>query len=220
MTKFIRFTLQVIGALTLVTMLTGFGLLFFAGYWMNVNDEPVKADYILPLAGDGHRMIKAAELYSQGYAPVILLSNAETIPPSRLTQLSWKMGYPKYSREERLDLLLPLVGVEDAKLEPFGNGHVSTVEEAEALKEHLGGRTPSLLIVTSPYHARRAKMIFQEILPDSPITVTVTEEDSFDPKWWKNQRSAQNLVMEFAKTLHYLFGGVFRSTDAPVEAKP
>ncbi|MDC0335368.1 YdcF family protein [Pseudodesulfovibrio sp.] len=218
--KFIRFTLQSIGALAVTGLLTGFCLIFFAGYWMNVNDDPIQADYILPLAGDGHRMLKAAELYRQGYAPVILLSNSVKKPPSRLQQLHWKMGFPKYSREQYLGLLLPLVGAETAKLEPFGDGHVSTVEEAEALRQHLNGEIKKLLIVTSPYHARRAKMIFEEILPDCTLAVTVTEEDSFEPHWWKNQRSAQNLIMEFAKTVHYLMGGAFRSTDKQDENTP
>lgn len=213
MKSFTRYILQAIGALTVIGMLAGFCLLAFAGYWMNVNDEPIKADYILPLAGDHHRMIKATELYRKGFAPVILLSNAEVIPPSRLKQLQWKMGYPKYSREQYLSLLLPLLGVTAVKLEEFGNGHVSTVEEAEALRAHLGPNNARLLIVTSPYHARRAKMIFEEVLPNNTIAVTVTDEDSFEPQWWTDQRSAQNLIMEFAKTIHFLLGGVFRSTD-------
>lgn len=213
MGKFVRFILQAIGLLSVLGILAGFCMLAFAGYWMDVNDEPIKADYILPLAGDGHRIIKAAELYKQGYAPTILLSNAIIRPPSRLKQLHWKMGYPKYSRTRYLGLLLPLLGVSSAQLEEFGKGHVSTVEEAEALRAHLGPRNVKLLIVTSPYHARRAKMIFEKILPNSTIAVTVTDEDSFDRSWWNDQSAAQNLVMEFAKTIHYMLGGVFRSTD-------
>jgi len=220
MTKFIQFTLQTIGALTVAALLTGFGMLLFAGYWMDVNEEPVKADYILPLAGDGHRMIRAAELYRKGYAPVILISKAMTPPPSRLMQLHWKMGFPNYSKDQYLGLMLPLLGADTADLEPFGAGHISTVEEAEALRDHLKGKNVSLLIVTSPYHARRAKMIFEEILPECEITMTATNEDAFDTKWWKNQRSAQNLIMEFAKTGHYLLGGAFRSTNQEAMATP
>lgn len=214
MRKAIRYILQAIGILTVVGLLTIFGLLAFAGYWMNVNDEPIKADYILPLAGDMHRMIKATELYRQGYGPTILLSNPKKIPPSRLTRLQWKMGYPNYTRKKYYDLFLPLLGAETAKLEEFGKGHVSTVEEAEALRSHLGPGPHRLLIVTSPYHARRAKMIFEEILPDCTIAVATTEEGSFEHNWWKNQQAAQNLVLEFAKTIHYLLGGVYRSTDS------
>lgn len=125
------------------------------------------------------------------------------------------MGYPNYTREEYYDLLLPLLGAEKANIASFGNGHISTVEEAEALRFFLNGTTPKLLIVTSPYHARRAKMIFEEILPECEIAVTVTNIGAFETQWWKDQISAQNLIMEFAKTMHYMLGGVFRSTDLP-----
>ncbi|MGL1862213.1 MAG: YdcF family protein [Pseudodesulfovibrio sp.] len=213
MVKFIRFTLQALGALTLLTLVVSFGMLLFAGHWMDVNDEPIKTDFILPLAGNDNRLISAAELYKKGYAPVILISNAVTHPHTRLERLEWKMGYPKHSRTQYQTLILQTLGADSAKLESFGNGHISTVEEAEALRKHLNSKKASLLIVTSPYHARRAKMIFEKILPDCRIAVTTTEEGAFERSWWKDQTSAQNLIMEFAKTMHYLLGGAFRSTD-------
>ena len=213
MRRFFGFILQAVGALTLLGLLATFALLAFAGQWMAVDEKPVMSDYILPLAGNGNRWIKAAELYNEGYAPVILASEAEVPPPSRLSNLHHRMGLPQFSRREYRSRLLSLLGAGDAPLESFGHGHISTVEEAEALREHLAGRPVSLLIVTSPYHARRAKMIFKDILPDCRITVVSSDEDTFGADWWKDQRSAQNLVMEFAKTVHYLAGGVFRSTD-------
>ena len=213
MRRLIGFVLQAVGALTLLGLLAIYALLAFAGKWMVVDEAPVTSDYILPLAGNGNRWIKAAELYNEGYAPVILASEAEIPPPSRLSELHRRMGFPKSTPDEYRARLLALLGAEDAPLEPFGHGHISTVEEAEALRDHLGGRKVSLLIVTSPYHARRAKMIFKDILPDCRITVVSSDEDTFGADWWKDQRSAQNLVMEFAKTMHYLAGGVFRSTD-------
>lgn len=211
--------LQIVGAFSLLSFVIAAGSILFAGYWMDLNEEPVTADYILPLAGDGHRMIKAAELYRQGYAPAILLSNARQLPPTRQQRLHWQMGYPRYSREQYLSLLLPLLGVESARLEEFGNGHISTVEEAEALRRHLNDNKVTLLIVTSPYHARRAKMIFEDILPESTIVVTTTREGGFEKRWWAKQTSAQNIIIELAKTLHYLAGGVFRSTDEPSPAE-
>ena len=214
MKRFLGTILQIIGAATLCLALGGAVLLGFAGYWMEVDDPPTQSDYILPLAGDLHRLIKAAQLYSEGYAPVILLSNARRLPPSRLERLQWKMGFPRYTPEQYRSLLLQLLGAATAELEPFGNGHISTVEEAEALRAHLGGRPVKLLIVTSPFHARRAKMIFENMLPDCDISVVTTEEGAFVRQWWKDQNSAQNLILEFAKTMHYLLGGVFRSTDS------
>jgi len=205
--------LQFIGLATLTGVLLAWGLLAFAGRWMAVDEPPAHSDYILPLAGNLNRWIKGAELYKNGYAPVILESMAAQPKPSRLQGLLGKMGYPQYSEREFHTHLLALLGADDAPLEPFGHGHISTVEEAEALRDHLGGRPVSLLIVTSPYHARRARMIFRDVLPDCRITVVSSDDARFGEDWWKDQVSAQNLVLEFAKTVHYLMGGVFRSTD-------
>lgn len=218
MKKFVRYSLQAIGALTVLTLIAGLCTVTFAGFWMNVDETPTQADYILPLAGDRHRMIKAAEFYREGYAPVILLSNAKQLPPSRLQKLQWEMGYPNYSREQYLDILLRKLGAANAHLEEFGNGHTSTVEEAEALRVFLDGKPAKLLIVTSPYHAKRAEMIFKETLPHCTITMATTEEGAFEKWWWKDQNSAQLLTMEFMKTIHYLLGGVYRSSD-PVPAQ-
>lgn len=210
----LRFIIKGIGVVAHGGIALAIVLLVFAGYWMQVDDKPFKADYILPLAGDSHRFFKAAELFHAGYAPAILISNAKVEPPSRLDRLLWKMGYPNYSESEYRARFFEELGLSAARLEPFGNGHISTVEEAEALRDYLSGRTVRLLLVTSPYHARRAKMIFRDILPQSSIRVVTNQEGSFDNKWWEDQKQAQHLVMEFAKTIHYLLGGVFRSTDA------
>ncbi len=213
MKTFIRYSLQCIGLLTILTVLAGLGLATFAGYWMNVEDEPAQADYIIPLAGDEHRIMRAAELYREGYAPTILFSNAVTIPPSRFKKLQWEMGFPQYTREQFRRLMLQQLGAASAHVETFGNGHVSTVEEAEALRVYLGGQPKRLLIVTSPYHAKRAKMIFEKALPNCTISMSMPKEGTFKKWWWKDQESAQLLVMEFAKTIHYLLGGVYRSSD-------
>lgn len=134
MHTFINRFLQCVGLMTIIGLVAGVGLLAFAGYWMNVDDAPFQADYILPLAGDEHRLMKAAELYKAGYAPTILLSNAEDVPPKPFNKLEWEMGYPKLTRKELRHRILVTMGAEAAKQESFGNGHISTVEEVEALK--------------------------------------------------------------------------------------
>lgn len=213
MGKFIRNLLAVIGGLTVAGFVLAIAILAFAGHWMRVNETPVKADYILPLAGNMNRMIKAAELYKDGYAPIILLSRPRSLPPAPLREIKLQMGYPDYDLYEFVARLLKVLNADSAIVEPFGNGHASTVEEIEALKKHFGERKPSLLVVTSPYHARRAKMIMDDLMPDYEITMTVSDDGAFRNDWWRDQDSAQYLVMEFAKTLYYMAGGAFRSTD-------
>lgn len=212
--KTLRLILQTVGAATILGMIAMAGLLFWAAHWLDVNDAPQKADCIVPLAGDAHRLFKAAELYEQGYAPTVMLSRAKVDPLSRLGKLERELGHPSYKPYEFEHKVLEFLGVPPARIEEFGNGHISTLEEAEALKRHLPKADVTLLLVTSPYHARRAKMIFQGIFPQAKILVCVPPEGAFKKQWWKDQRSAQNIVMELVKTSHYLMGGAFRSTQA------
>jgi uncharacterized SAM-binding protein YcdF (DUF218 family) len=205
--------LRLVGAATLIGLALGLALLIGAGYWMRVDDAPRQADFIIPLAGNEGRLIKAAELYHTGFAPAILLSNAYEEPSDRLDRLRWKIGFPSYGRDEYMARLAAALEVSHAVADSFGNGHISTVEEAEALREYLKGKPARLLLVTSPSHARRAKMVFVDILPRCEITVVATDDDGFDNAWWRDQRTAQHLILEFAKTAHYMLGGAFRSTD-------
>jgi hypothetical protein len=45
-----------------------------------------------------------------------------------------------------------------------------------------------------------------------------TPYEDFVEKWWTDQTSAVNVVLETAKLIHYHLGGAFRSTDKPVRA--
>lgn len=208
--------LQAVGALALTGLLAACLLLFFAGQWLQINDAPAKADYILPLAGDGNRNIYAAELFEQGWAPRILVSRAHEYPPTRMDRLKLRMGYPEFPDQRAwYEAMYGALGVNLDVLEYFGNGHLSTVEEAEALRSHLKGAPVRLLLVTSAYHARRAKTIFQDVYPEAEIRMVITPYAPFEEQWWADQYSAQMVVLEAAKTLHYLLGGAYRSGNAP-----
>lgn len=214
MWKFIRHLCTLVGALTIVGALLALLMLGFAGKWMRVDESPQEADYIFPLAGNMNRMVKAAQLYKEGYAPSILLSRPRILQREPLDDAKALMGYPDYELEDFVRKMLVGLDAGAAKVEPFGNGHTSTVEEIEALRAHFGEQRPTLLVVTSPSHARRTKMIMQDIMKDFEFVVTTSDDNPFRDDWWRDQDSAQLLIMEFAKTLHYLLGGAFRSTDA------
>lgn len=206
--------LQTVGAVTLLGGLILCIAMFFAGQWLQVDDGPAKADYILPLAGDGNRNIFAAELHHQDWAPKLLVSLAQIPAPTPYDLLKTRMGFPKFdSQRDWYETMYRILGVDQDDLEFFGNGHISTVEEAEALRAHLGAAPVRLLLVTSPYHARRAKTIFEDIYPEAEIRMIVSPDQNFRKRWWTDQQSAQMVVLETAKTLHYLLGGVYRSTD-------
>lgn len=209
--RILRGFLMTVGLLTVLGLAAvGVGLTFLVP-WLQYEDEPVRADYILPLAGDQHRLLKAAELYQRGLAPTLLLSNNAVHPPTRLKQLSWRLGYPKLGAYEYRGRLLALLGVPEEATDSFGHGHVSTVEEAEALKRYLGPQRATVLLVTSPYHARRAKIIFANVMPNVTFKVLSPPEGRLEERWWRDQSSAQLAVSELTKLVFYWLGGAFRA---------
>lgn len=213
---------QIIGVLTVIGVLAAALALPLLPRILQVEDTLQKADFILPLAGDWHRLIKAAELYKAGYAPVVLLSNERVRAPSRLNLLSVEMGIPSQNpREFRKRLLLHL-GVPEDVLTAFGDGHISTAEEAEAfqnfLNEHKTGsqaaKPQRVILVTSPYHTRRAKMIFEAAMPDIFFMITSPPEGKIMAQWWRDQISAELAVSEGFKFAFFLLGGRFLSHAA------
>ena len=96
----------------------------------------------------------------------------------------------------------------------FGQGHISTVGEAESLRQLLGNRPVKVLLVTSPFHARRAAMIFKSVMPRAQFLVAVTPEYRLSDPWWSEQTSALLTMSEAMKLTFFWLGGAFR-TAAP-----
>ncbi|GAB7022513.1 YdcF family protein [Salidesulfovibrio brasiliensis] len=216
MKKLAEWFFKTLGFLTFVVILVGTVGFFAMGHWLQLDEKPQQADYVLPLAGDYLRLMRGVELMQEGYAPTLLLSKAKPQPKTRFDLLRDELGWRLISDIALQLLIVRHMGLDLSRVEEFGDGHISTVEEAEALKRHLNGKPARLLVVTSPTHARRAKIILEDILPNCEIIMTATPEDRFPAQWWKDQSAAQNIVMESAKLIHYWLGGAFRSTDAPI----
>lgn len=210
-----RAILQFIGLLTVIGFVLALLALPVLPRILQVQDHPTKANYIVPLAGNRFRFFKAAELYKQGLAPTVLLSNAYVRPSSRYDTALKEMGIDIPRSGELQQRLLIHLGVPGSALARFGDGHISTAEEAEALRDFLstrsGGMAKRIILVTSPYHSRRAKLIFSDTIPDVEFMVTSPPEDRLKAQWWMDRKSAVLSVLETFKFAHYLLGGRFRA---------
>jgi uncharacterized SAM-binding protein YcdF (DUF218 family) len=103
--------------------------------------------------------------------------------------------------------LLEHLGVPRKDIAQFGSGHVSTLDEARSLKRFLGETKRTVIIVTSPYHARRAKLIIKRSLPQVRWLVVCPPEGHLPDQWWTDQRAARDALTEAAKLLFFLAGG-------------
>ena len=194
--------------LSLLVLLLGGTALYFAGRWLVLNEPPVKADFIVLLAGDLSRPLYGADLYRQGYATRIAVSRPATAPQ---TENLRKLGIHLPRQDEQFREVLRRKGVPVNAISIFGDSNLSTVQEAETLREFLDGRPTRLLIVTSPYHTRRVKIVFTRLLPQADVRVLASPYEEFPQQWWTNQNAAVNVLLETAKLLYYYLGGAFRA---------
>lgn len=213
MKRLVARMLQALGLATLLAAVAFAGLLYTASRWLVVSDPLRPADAIVPLAGNLTRIVHAVELQHQGLAPFIYLSKARHKPDPVLDPLLARLGYPRYSQEEFLQKVMAAQNVPAGSFAIFGSGHVSTVEEAEALRLAIGDAPRTLILITTPFHTRRAKAVFGKILPQATILMAPCPYEEFAEKWWTDRDAAIQAVLEMAKTLYYSLGFAFRSTD-------
>ena len=127
--------------------------------WLKSNDEPVKSDAIIVLSGPPSRSFYAADLYVKGYAPEVYIS--KPIREQELKMLDdLKVFMPK--AEDIYKQILIRKGVPDRGIHFLGQSSMSTIEEGEEINNRFQKDNCRVLIVTSPYHAKRTKMIFKK----------------------------------------------------------
>ncbi|MGE4298800.1 MAG: YdcF family protein [Desulfovibrionaceae bacterium] len=203
---------QVVGALALAGGLAFAVLMFFAGDWLQAPDALERADAIVSLAGAFTRAPYAASLYKRGLAPKVWVSRPNR---NRHFEFLRSLGYDVPVQEEVNQRLLAQGGVPDDAVVSYGKGVLSTAEEAEALRDAmadaLGAGPRRIIVVTSPYHVYRARLIFRRVLPDWTVMVVGTPDEPFPTDWWRRRSAALAVVSETAKTAFFLAGGVFRA---------
>lgn len=181
--------------------------LYFAPRWLNDPDPPEKGGAIMVLGGDPSRALQAAELYRAGYAPVIYITEPVRDPVWRRLD---ELGVVLPRHEDMARQVLAFGGVPQSAVQLLGRDVLSTAQEATLAAQRLTGMREPLIVVTSPYHIRRARMIFRDTFGVSPRLVFIGNSHEPLPEvWWKDQGSARNVVLELIKTLYYQAGGRF-----------
>ncbi|HUL21096.1 MAG TPA: YdcF family protein [Thermodesulfobacteriota bacterium] len=166
------------------------------GGYLIVNQTPQRSDVIIILSGtdDGGRIRYGVTLYKRGFAPKILLSGSSYLLEETGIDLmkvyALSLGVPE--RDIWVD-----------------RDSGSTVENARFAKGITDkNRCQSVLVVTSPAHSRRTKMVFNKMFPKE-ISVTVScDPSTFDVKrWWKTPAIAREVGYEYFVFLCYMFFG-------------
>jgi uncharacterized SAM-binding protein YcdF (DUF218 family) len=172
-------------------------ILRFAGESWVMDAPAAHADALLLLGDDNFyadRATHAAELIRHGVAPVVVASGRRLRPGAGVVELQ------EHDLIER--------GVPKDKIIRFPHDAENTLEEARALARLCTERHfRSVIVVTSNYHARRARYIFEKAFPPA-ITVSVAgaHDGDFDSEHWWEKRKSQELFAHEIVGMMVAFG--------------
>jgi len=189
----------------LVLVLLAVLLVPFAGRLLVVADPlPASADAIVVLAGSVRdRALEAGMLYRQGIAPRVVVTR-DAIPPGAAALRGAGVELPESDAQTRAALMG--LGVPPRAIVTLRRRTYSTASEARtiarwACSHHLR----RLVVVTSPAHTRRARLILRRTLgPGIAVVVRPASADTFASRRWFNvRRDAKVVLGEWERLLHH-----------------
>jgi uncharacterized SAM-binding protein YcdF (DUF218 family) len=153
-----------------------------------ISEQPRASDAIIVLSGSSERDVYAADLYNLGISRVIIMSGCGQTTEN-MTARAVKKG----------------VKSEDIIREQKA---VSTYENAVFTREvmHENGFR-SALVVSSPFHMRRSRLVFERVYKNTGISLTycavpptLSSDTQQDPAVFR-----RSVMVEYAKLLYYWF---------------
>jgi len=173
-----------LGALSIVALLVG------VGHWLDLSDPLAHADAIVAISGDtGARAESAIALWKQGYAPVLIFSGGSSDPES-------------VASAELMKRAAVAAGVPVNAIIVEGSS-ATTEENAQRVAELMKtAGLRSAILVTSPYHQRRAALLFEREFDRAGLSFRNHPAD--DPNWdanlwWTSEPSRSLTLVELAK---------------------
>lgn len=157
------------------------------------NSPPKKSDYIVVISGGDTigRTKKGIELYKQAYAPKLLLSGDAADPKS-----------PSNAKVMRSFAISNGVASEDIIIEENSKDTHQNATQS-ILKLIKAGPQQQIILVTSPYHSRRAHIEFQRAFANQTIEakiISVNAKDrSWGTFWWLDPKSIFIAIFELIK---------------------
>jgi uncharacterized SAM-binding protein YcdF (DUF218 family) len=178
-------------------------LLTAAGSQLIHSDPLQRADVIVVLAPFVDRVMEAADLYRQGYAPLVIVTRASRdIGEQELID----RGVIKSAENQRRDALIAL-GVPAASIVILDGLADSTADEALKFAEWASRRPiRRAIVVTSPPHTARSRLAFMRAVENLAIEVLMrpsTRNRFRSDTWWRGRDTLRDGVLELQKLVYY-----------------
>jgi uncharacterized SAM-binding protein YcdF (DUF218 family) len=182
------------------------------GEYLIAAEPPHAADAIVVLAGSTpDRILEAVDLYKEGYAPLIALTQGSDSPG--IAELRARGGRMEEPHELNRSIAVQL-GVPPEAVHIVKGGAGGTLLEARAVLQELRRiGVDDALIVTSKMHTRRASWIYRAVAGEEMrITTCAARHDPYDPsRWWHSRGQTRRVVIEYQKLLIYLLRDSWRT---------
>jgi len=173
-------------------------ILDWAGKLIYKKDDLKPADAIVVLSGEENERVEyAVYLFREDWAKKdrLIMSGGPLV---------WRHSWASLMKEHAEYLGIPGKNI---LLEDKSR---TTEENARYTKEILRKNDyKSLILVTSPYHSRRAAIIFQKVLGKEIKVLSAPVEDSWFKfsDWWKRRRDRAAVFSEYSKFIWFwIFG--------------
>ena len=178
------------------------------GRFLTKEDPIQKADAIAVLAGTRlDRPLEGVDLYQAGYAPTIVLTYE--IPERALAEAGRRGAALPVVADEARGVMIKLGVPPSAIIQP-ARIHGNTAQEAQTLHQlaqQHGWRR--IIVVTSPYHLRRAAFAIRRELKGTDVEVDMHAtryEPAHPDRWWENREDLRWVLDEGAKLIAYELG--------------
>ncbi|MEJ2695192.1 MAG: YdcF family protein [Candidatus Sulfobium sp.] len=176
------------------------------GKYIYEKDALKPADAIVVLAGkEKERVEYGVKLFREDWAKRdrIIMSGGPLV---------WKFTAAALMKLQAESLGIP---GKDILLEEKSATTVQAAQYIRAILYRHGYR--SIILVTSPYHSRRAAVIFRKVMGDGVRVICAPVEDSrfrFEG-WWKRPGERDMVLREYAKFVRLWVFGVGRNSSMP-----
>lgn len=168
------------------------------GDFLVARDPLRPADAIVVLAGNSpYRAAHAVQLYHAGWAPRLLISNE--LVQSHGVEASWddlrRAGLVHLDVPDTAIVLLPEIA---------RNTQHEAIESRDVMLSH-GWR--SAILVTDPFHTRRALWIFRDVWSPAGLEIIASPADQSKytvDGWWRDPNRAIRVLQEYVKLPYYL----------------
>jgi uncharacterized SAM-binding protein YcdF (DUF218 family) len=187
----------VAAALTLSIAVWHGPLLHAMGTWLRVEDRLERADAIVVLAGGTpRREATAAALWKEGWAPHIIISRPLERPDLReLIDL----GIRRFDLQGESRKALETYGVPPDQIIAIPDISRTTEPELALVRDAANARGyRRLILVSSPEHTRRVKIIWSRQASGGPEAIVVPAREPFPfESWWRDRRAAESVLHEY-----------------------